>query len=78
VEDQSRVPDVTYLDDVATGGFTVVSVTTGIRVYDRVRFSASIKNLLDELYAEPFNARNPDNPVVESGRNFVIGLSSSL
>jgi outer membrane receptor protein involved in Fe transport len=78
VGSQDRVPDVTYLDDVATNGFTVVSATTGVRLFGNVRLSITGYNLLDEIYSEPFNSRNPDNPVPEPGRNFVFSVSSSL
>ncbi len=78
VGDQDRVPDVTYLDDVATKGFTAVNVLSGVAVYDQVRLSLGVRNLLDEAFAEPFNARNPDNPVIEPGRSFIVALTASL
>jgi hemoglobin/transferrin/lactoferrin receptor protein len=78
VEDQDRVPDVTYLDDIPTRGFSVVSATAGVRLFERVRLSVTVNNLFDEIYSEPFNARNPDNPVAEPGRNFVLSLNSSI
>jgi hemoglobin/transferrin/lactoferrin receptor protein len=78
VSDQDRVPDVTFLDDIATNGFTVVNLNAGARLFDRIRLILGINNLFDEVYAEPFNARNPDNPVPEPGRSFVVGLATSL
>jgi len=75
---QDRVPDVTALDDIATEGFTVVGATLGAKVFRQVRLAISANNLLDEVYSEPFNGRNPDNPIPESGRNFVISVISSL
>ncbi len=78
VEDQNRVPDITALDDIATKGFTVVDVTTGIRLFKSVRLAVSGKNLFDETYSEPFNGRNPDNPIAEAGRSFVLSINSSL
>jgi outer membrane receptor protein involved in Fe transport len=77
-EKQTRIPNVTYLDDIATDGFTVVNATAGVRLFKQVRLSVSGRNLFDEVYAEPFNARNPDNPIVEPGRNFVFTLSTSI
>lgn len=77
-EDQNRIPDVTYLDDIATKGFTVINVTAGINLTDNVRVIASINNLFDEVYSEPFNARNPDNPIAEPARNLIIGLNAGF
>ncbi|MCP4685641.1 MAG: TonB-dependent receptor [bacterium] len=75
---QDRIPDVTALDDIATKGFTVVGATMGVEVFKQVRLAISGNNLFDEVYSEPFNGRNPDNPIPESGRNFVISVISSL
>jgi outer membrane receptor protein involved in Fe transport len=77
-EDQNRIPDATTLDDIATRGFTVVSATTGIRLYDRIRVSVTGSNLFDETYSEPFNGRNPDNPIPESGRSFIFSLTTEI
>ncbi len=78
VWDQNRIPDVTALDDIATKGFTVVSATAGVTLYKNVRFSITGNNLFDEVYSEPFNGRNPDNPIPEAGRSFVFSLNSSI
>jgi outer membrane receptor protein involved in Fe transport len=78
VGDQDRVPDVAYLDDIPTKGFTAVNATVGCRPLHSMRASLSIYNLFDEIYAEPFNARNPDNPIVEPGRNFVLSLTAEI
>ncbi len=78
VEDQDRIPDVAALDDIATKGFTVVSATAGVTLYKNVRLSISGNNLFDEVYSEPFNGRNPDNPIPEAGRSFVFSLNSSI
>jgi len=78
VEDQTRVPDVTALDDIPTKGFTVVDATVGVRVFRTVRLALTGKNIFDEVYSEPFNGRNPDNPIAEAGRNFVFSVSTSL
>lgn len=77
-EDQNRIPDVTYLDDIATKGFTVVNVTAGFDLTDNIRMTTSVNNLFDEVYSEPFNARNPDNPIAEPARNFIIGLNAGF
>lgn len=76
--DQNRVPDVAALDDIATEGFAILSATAGVNIYRQVRLAVTGLNLTDEVYSEPFNGRNPDNPIPESGRNFVITLNSSF
>jgi len=43
-----------------------------------VRLSVGVRNLLDEVFAEPFNARNPDNPVIEPGRSLIVALTASI
>ncbi len=78
VEDQNRIANVTYLDDIATKGFTVVNFTNGIDIFENVRLTGSINNIFDVLYSEPFNGRNPDNPIPESGRNFIIGINAGI
>jgi hemoglobin/transferrin/lactoferrin receptor protein len=78
VEDQDRVPDVTYLDDIATRGYWRLDALAGIQINKYVRVSIAGNNLLDELYSEPFNARNPDNPVPEPGRNFIFSITAGL
>ncbi|MEW6050376.1 MAG: TonB-dependent receptor [Candidatus Zixiibacteriota bacterium] len=78
VGDQNRVPDVAYLDDIPSKGFTVVNATVGFRPWNLVRLSLSANNIFDKAYAEPFNARNPDNPIAEPGRNFVVSMTANL
>ncbi len=78
VEDQNRIPDVTYLDDIASKGFVAVNVGAGIKLYDSIRLSVAVNNLFDEIYSEPFNGRNPDNPLPEPGRNFIFTLNYEL
>lgn len=78
VGNQDRVPEVAYLDDVPSRGFTVVNATVGFRPMNQVRLALSAYNLFDKLYAEPFNGRNPDNPIPEPGRNFVLSVTASL
>jgi len=77
-DDQNRIPEVTYLDDVPSIGYTVLNATAGIDIRKNVRFSIAVNNIFDEVYAEPFNSRNPDNPIVEPGRNFIFGINASL
>jgi hemoglobin/transferrin/lactoferrin receptor protein len=76
--DQKRVPDVAYLDDVPSIGYTVLDAAAGIDVWSNVKLSIVANNIFDEVYAEPFNSRNPDNPIVEPGRNFVFCINASL
>ena len=78
VGEQNRVPEVSYLDDLPTSGFTVVNALTGLALHDRVRLTFGVNNLFDEVYSEPFNARNPDNPVIETGRNLIVTLTGSI
>ncbi len=78
VADQNRIPDVTYLDDIATKGFVSVNLSTGIKLYDTIRFSVAVNNLLDETFSEPFNGRNVDNPLPEPGRNLIFSVSAGL
>jgi hemoglobin/transferrin/lactoferrin receptor protein len=78
VEEQDRVPEDATLDDIATEGFTVVSATVGIQLFENVRFALTGNNLFDEVYSEPFNGRNVDNPLPEPGRNFVFTLSAGI
>ncbi len=76
--DQDRVSNSTALDDVATKGFAVFNLSGGIRLFEQVHASVAVNNLFDELYSEPFNARGPDNPIPESGRNFVFSLKADV
>ncbi len=78
VEDQNRIANLTYLDDISTKGFTIVNFTNGIDIFENVRLTASVNNIFDKLYSEPFNGRNPDNPIPESGRNFIIGINAGI
>ncbi len=78
VQGQSRIPGTAYLNDVATDGFTLTSVSVGVNLYGKAQLSASVNNLFDKIYSEPFNGRSPDNPIPEPGRNLVIGLRSSI
>jgi outer membrane receptor protein involved in Fe transport len=76
--DQNRVPNVTALDDIATRGFAILSATAGVNVYRDVRLAITGNNLTNEVYSEPFNGRNPDNPIPESGRNLIVTVNSSF
>jgi hemoglobin/transferrin/lactoferrin receptor protein len=78
VGSQGRVPDIAALDDIPTSSFAVVGATVGAEIYRGVRLALTGNNLLDRVYSEPFNARNPDNPIPEPGRSFTISLNSSF
>jgi hemoglobin/transferrin/lactoferrin receptor protein len=78
VDHQDRVPDVTYLDDIPTRGYWLLNAVFGIQVNEHVKFSLAARNILDEVYSEPFNARNPDNPIPEPGRNLTISITANL
>jgi len=56
----------------------VVHLSAGVNIFERVKLSASLRNLFDEVYSEPFNGRNPDNPLPEPGRNFIVGISAGI
>lgn len=75
---QDRIPDVATLDDISTQPFSVFNATVGATPMKNVRFAVSVKNVFDEVYAEPFNARNPDNPIPEPGRNFVFTVQAGI
>ncbi len=72
VEGQNRIPNVSALDDIATSGHTVVNSMIGVHLWKYLKLTLNANNLFDEVYSQPFNARNPDNPVPEQGRNFVL------
>jgi|GEM_PF-1020343 len=78
LNDQNRVPKTSALDDIATKGFTIVNATMGIDVFNGVTLAISGNNLFNQIYSEPFNGRNPDNPIPEPGRNLVISLSALM
>jgi hemoglobin/transferrin/lactoferrin receptor protein len=76
--DQNRVAEVSTLDDIPTEGYTILNLSAGIRLYQHVRLALTVNNLFDKVYSEPFNARNPDNPIAEPGRNLIVSVSSTL
>ena len=78
VGDQKRVPKVAYLDDIPTQGYGTISATIGANPWKNIHVALTGSNLTNRVYAEPFNARNPDNPIVEPGRNFILTLSASI
>ncbi len=78
VGDQKRIPKVAYLDDIATQGYGTISATVGASPWKNIRLALTGSNLTNRVYAEPFNARNPDNPIVEAGRNFILTLSAGI
>jgi outer membrane receptor protein involved in Fe transport len=76
--DQNRVPSTSALDDISTKGYAVIDASVGLDLYDQIRLSLTGVNLLDETYSEPFNGRNPDNPLPEAGRSFILSLSTGI
>ncbi|HWR84305.1 MAG TPA: TonB-dependent receptor [Candidatus Deferrimicrobium sp.] len=78
VENQDRVPQTTALDDIPSKGYTTVGAAAGIKLWDRLRLTISGNNLFDEVYSEPFNGRNPDNPIPEPGRNVIVSIGAEL
>ncbi len=74
-EDQDRVPTISTLNDIPTRGYTLVNTTFGTRVWTGLKLSLNVNNLFDAVYSQPFNARNPVNPVPEAGRSVLIKAS---
>jgi len=74
-EDQNRVATISTLDDIPTKGYTLVNTTFGTRIWTGLKLSLNVNNLFDEVYSQPFNARNPVNPVPEAGRSVLIKAS---
>ena len=71
-EDQDRVPIISSLNDIPTRGYTLVNTTFGTKIWNDLKLSLNVNNLFDEVYSQPFNARNPVNPVPEAGRSILI------
>ncbi len=40
--------------------------------------NVNVNNLTNQTYREPLNAASPFNPILEPGRNFIIGLSTKF
>jgi hemoglobin/transferrin/lactoferrin receptor protein len=78
VEEQNRVPAVSALDDIATKGYTLVNSMAGVNLSRYFKLTLNANNLFDEVYSQPFNGRNPDNPVPEPGRNFILSAKVNL
>ncbi len=79
VQKQDRVPkdpEGKYRDNLPTESFTVANLEAFVNFFEWQSLNLSVKNLFDETYAEPYNATNPDNPVKEPGRNFIISLTT--
>ncbi|MCH9024188.1 MAG: TonB-dependent receptor [candidate division Zixibacteria bacterium] len=74
-EDQDRVPTISSLNDIPTRGYTLVNTTVGTKIWTGLKLSLNVNNLFDEVYSQPFNARNPVNPVPEAGRSVLIKAS---
>lgn len=76
VFEQKRVdPDPSALLQQPTPDFNLLNLRTAYswRVWT---LTASVNNLTNQTYREPLNAASPFNPILEPGRNFVIGLST--
>jgi hemoglobin/transferrin/lactoferrin receptor protein len=79
VDKQDRVPkDVEgkYRDNLPTPSFTVLGMEAFVELFGWQTLNIVVNNLTNETYSEPYNATNPDNPVVEPGRNFIISLTT--
>lgn len=78
VFEQNRVDsDPSALLQQPTPDFNIVNVRTSYnwRVWT---VTANVQNLTNQTYREPLNAASPFNPILEPGRNFIIGLSSKF
>ena len=78
VGDQNRVPTVATLTDQPTNGYTLFHISGGVKVWNQVRLSSTVRNVFNETYSEPFNGRSPNNPLVEPGRNFILSLNTQI
>ena len=78
VGDQNRTPVTSTLNDIPTKGYTLINTSTGVTVANQIRVALTIRNLFDKVYSEPFNARSPNNPLVEPGRNFILSLNTGI
>jgi len=77
VERQKRVPvdsEGRYMDKLPTEGFDVLNLETSLNLFKWQSLNISLNNLTDKLYSEPYNATNPNNPVVEPGKNLIVSL----
>ena len=87
VFEQKRVdPDPSALLQRPTPSFNIVNFRAGYsfsapfealdgRVWT---LTANINNLTNQTYREPLNAASPFNPILEPGKNFIIGLSTKF
>ena len=66
------------LDNIATNGYTLVNTMAGVNLSRYFKLTLNANNLFNEVYSQPFNGRNPDNPVPEPGRNFVLSAKVNL
>ena len=78
VGDQNRVPTLASLNDQPTNGYTLFHINGGVTVWNQVRLAATVRNVFDRIYSEPFNGRSPNNPLVEPGRNFILSLNTQI
>ncbi|HXF49513.1 MAG TPA: TonB-dependent receptor [Verrucomicrobiae bacterium] len=78
VFEQNRIdPDPSSTLQLPTPAFNVVNFRAGYhwRVWT---LTANINNLTNQTYREPLNAASPYNPILEPGRNFILGLSTKF
>lgn len=81
VDKQHRVPkdpEGKFRDNLPTESFTVSNLEAFVKLFEWQTLNFGVRNLFDESYAEPYNATNPDNPVKEPGRNFVISAATTF
>ncbi len=80
VNNQDRVPkgEFGYRDNLPTESFTVVNLEAFVKPFEWQTLNFGVRNVFDETYAEPYNATNPDNPVNEPGRNFIISATTTF
>jgi hemoglobin/transferrin/lactoferrin receptor protein len=78
VDSQLRVPEgeFGYRENLPTEAFVVFNLEAFFQPFKWQTFNFAVRNLFDETYSEPYNATNPDNPVKEPGRNFIISLTT--
>ncbi len=75
---QDRVdPDPSATLQLPTPAFNIVNFQTSY-TYRVWTLSANVNNLTNQTYREPLNAASPYNPILEPGRNFIIGLSTKF
>ncbi len=75
---QDRVdPDPSSTLQLPTPAFNLVNFRASY-TYRLWMLTTSVHNLTNQTYREPLNAASPYNPILEPGRNFVIGLATKF